>query len=114
MAVARTASRRPTLLVVIGFALALLGGVSTLISILPALTAVTSAGTDPNGLVFVLLSLLVAALGVGTPVLLGLGIANYRGRRWLYIALAAIAVVGLFVLRPSFGTLGIWWMAYLP
>lgn len=114
MAVARTSTRRPTLVVVIGYAIAIVGGLSTLISILPSLTVVTSSLADPNALVFVLLSLLVAALGVGVPVLLGLGIANHRGRRWLYIAMAAIAVITLFLLRPAFGTLGIWWMAYLP
>ncbi len=114
MAVARTSSKAPTVVVIIGYAVAILGGLSVLISILPSLAQVTSSFTDPNALVFVLLSLLVAALGIAVPVLLGLGIANHKGRRWLFIALSAISVIALFVLRPSFGSLGIWWMAYLP
>lgn len=106
--------RRPSALLALAWIIGFLGTVTTLISVAPSLGAATKSLSDPGSTVPALTAVAIALLGIAVPVMLSLAIADHAQRRWFYVALAAIAVVVLLVLRPGFGSLGIWWLSAAP
>ena len=111
MSISDRAVRRRRPRVAVGWVVGVLGVAATLVSIGPSVVdgALVQDWSNSLTVFFVVMMLLVAAVEMAVPVLIGLAVADARGRwlLWLVLALAAVAVV--WVLAPSFGTLGVFW-----
>jgi hypothetical protein len=93
--------------VILAWVIGILGVVATLVSIAPSLFVAFSYLSALTGAVLAL-----ALVEVSIPVFLGLAIANVRRRWWVWLVLMVVLVLVVIVLRPAFGSLGIFWLRF--
>ena len=88
-----------------------IGGVATLVSLLPALTVVAASIRGTSALGFQVATVIMSIMFLSVPLLLAMAIGNVKKHGWVWLIFAGCVVVVLILARPSMGSLGVFWLS---
>jgi len=96
----------------IAWAVGVIGGVATLVSLLPALAVVGASIGNTAALGLQLMIVIMSIMFLSAPLLLAMAIGSPKKRRWGWLIAAGCVVAILLLARPSMGSLGVFWLAF--
>lgn len=87
-----------------------IGGIATLVSLLPALTVVAASMGNGSAIGFQIITVIMSLMFLSVPIFLALAIGNVKKRGWVWLIAAGGVVALLILVRPSMGSLGVFWL----